>query len=82
MSVLQHDRKEREEIPYVKQCVACKEFKQIPMTGEQAARLLEGLLSGVCIQDAVPDLSRGWREMFISGICPDCWEKMFGPEPE
>ena len=31
---------------------------------------------GVCAQDAFPELSDEDREMLISGICPDCWDKM------
>lgn len=33
---------------------------------------------GVHVQDAFPYLSAGEREMLVSGICPDCWDKMFG----
>ena len=29
-------------------------------------------------QDAFPYLSADDREMLISGICPQCWEKTFG----
>lgn len=32
----------------------------------------------VLIQDALPYLSADEREMLISGICPECWAKMFG----
>ena len=34
--------------------------------------------SGTYIQDAMPYLSAGERELLISGTCDDCWEKMFG----
>ena len=34
------------------------------------------------VQDVFPYLSPEEREMLISGICPDCWEKMFPPEEE
>ena len=33
--------------------------------------------SGELIQDAFPYLSSSERELIISGICPDCWDKMF-----
>ena len=29
------------------------------------------------VQNAFPYLSADEREMLISGICPNCWEKMF-----
>ena len=38
--------------------------------------------NGKLIQDAFPYLSPEDREMLISGICPTCWEKMFGAEEE
>lgn len=34
--------------------------------------------SGELIQNAMPYLSPGERELFITGICGDCFEKMFG----
>lgn len=32
----------------------------------------------VLAQNAFPYLSADEREMLISGICPQCWEKTFG----
>jgi hypothetical protein len=39
-------------------------------------------LEGALIQDAMPDVSRDMREMFISGTCPKCWDAMFNNEDE
>lgn len=33
---------------------------------------------GELVQVAFPYLSANEREMLISGICPTCWDKMFG----
>lgn len=33
---------------------------------------------GMLVQDAFPYLSAEERELLISGICPECWEKTFG----
>lgn len=33
-------------------------------------------------QNAFPYLSANEREMLISGICPDCWDKMFWQEED
>ena len=33
---------------------------------------------GKLAQDAFPYLSADEREMLISGICPNCWNSMFG----
>ena len=35
---------------------------------------------GKLVQDAFPYLSADEREMLISGICPTCWDGMFGGE--
>jgi hypothetical protein len=37
---------------------------------------------GMLVQDAFPYLSADEREMLISGICPTCWDKMFGSDEE
>ena len=36
--------------------------------------------NGELIQRAFPYLTAGEREMLISGICPDCWEKLWSDE--
>lgn len=33
---------------------------------------------GALVQEAFPYLNASEREMLISGICPDCWNGMFG----
>lgn len=33
--------------------------------------------SGAFIQDVMPYLSEEERELFISGVCPTCWDKLF-----
>lgn len=38
--------------------------------------------NGKLAQDAFPYLSADEREMLISGICPDCWERTFGSDEE
>ena len=35
---------------------------------------------GMKVQDAFPYLTASEREMLISGICPTCWDAMFGKE--
>ena len=32
------------------------------------------------IQDIFPHWTPGEREMLITGICPDCWNKIFNEE--
>jgi hypothetical protein len=35
---------------------------------------------GELIQNALPYLKAGERELLISGTCDSCWDKMFGDE--
>ena len=34
------------------------------------------------IQDIMPELAPEMRELFISGMCPKCWDKLFSFEDE
>ena len=34
--------------------------------------------TGELIQDALPELSAGERELLISGTCDACWDELFG----
>jgi len=52
----------------------CVNFIKVPVEG-----YLEWQRGGF-IQHALPELSAEEREMLISGICPDCWDNMFGEE--
>ncbi len=38
--------------------------------------------SGKYIQDALPELSAGERELLISGTCDECWQRFFPEEDE
>ena len=38
--------------------------------------------NGALIQDAMPYLSADERELFISGTCGACFDKMFSPDSE
>ena len=39
-------------------------------------------LEGEMIQDAMPDMVREYREMFISGTCPRCWHEIFATDED
>jgi hypothetical protein len=34
------------------------------------------------IQDVLPDVEIAVRERFMTGICGDCWNKLFNPDEE
>jgi len=42
--------------------------------------MLDWLSGSGYIQDLMPYLSAGERELLISGTCDNCWQNMFGPD--
>ena len=63
-----------DEIQFI--CPMCNKAQILKVDPED----LEKYLSGALVQDAFPNLSPEDRELFVTGICPDCWNKMFGGE--
>jgi len=62
-----------------KKCRICGEVYTIPMTETEH----ELLMSGVHIQDALPNHSADDRELLLSGICGKCFDELFyGEEAE
>lgn len=60
-------------------CPFCGEVHNIWVNEVDYNAWFEGELA----QDAFPYLSADEREMLISGICPTCWDGMFGiPEDD
>jgi|TARA_B100000586_G_scaffold258128_1_gene222384 hypothetical protein len=59
-------------------CVQCKERQHITVGTEGLANWESGEL----IQDAMPHLTAGQREILISGTCGACFDKMSGDEEE
>ena len=59
-------------------CVHCKQPKQIKVTREQYEELSKPRSERKLIQDILPDHEPGEREMLISGICDECWNRIFG----
>ena len=65
-------------------CRCCKNIIQIPCSDETyvAAQFWNAATDPRPIQEVFPDMSPENREMFVSGICPTCWNVMFGEEDE
>ena len=57
-------------------CPICGETNYISVESEDWYAYVNGELA----QNAFPYLFADEREMLISGICPTCWNKMFGEE--
>ena len=60
-------------------CVQCGHEFTMMANEMDVANWREG---SVFIQDAMPYLSDGERELFISGTCGACFDKMFPPDSE
>lgn len=58
-------------------CVICGTPHTIVAPADSYRRWKTG---GAYIQDALPMLTPGERELLLSGICPVCWDKHFGDE--
>lgn len=63
------------EVKITHECVFCKCERSIIVPMSDYITYLQGERS---IQDVFPEMSPDDREFFfISGICPDCWDKIF-----
>lgn len=59
----------------VKECVECGKVIEIEMSFQQYKKWKH---QEDLVQNIFPEIKPEIREMLISGICPTCWEKMFG----
>jgi len=72
-----------ERLTYNITCRSCKQNIPIELSEKEYMDLTEYMLFGTShIQDVLPDHPRTVRELFISGICGECWVRMFGPLEE
>lgn len=54
-------------------CPSCGQTQVVSVEQEDYDKYQNGMY----VQNAFPYLSAEQRELFITGICPECWEKMF-----
>lgn len=57
------------------ECQYCGNKYLLDISEDQYNKLVEGK---ELIQNIIPEVDPGIREIFISGVCPDCWDKTFG----
>lgn len=62
------------EVSVVTSCPFCGHANFVEVNEDDYDDWSDGMDTAV----AFPYLSANEREMLISGICPTCWEKMFG----
>lgn len=61
-----------------RKCPFCGEYHEVLVSEADLAAWQGGEL----VQNAFPYLSADEREILISGICSDCWSKMFSEDEE
>ena len=73
-----------EKIPFLVNCVECGKTVEIEFSERDLDGYERRFMFGerILIQEALPDVPRELREMFLSGLCPDCWESVFGKGEE
>jgi len=59
-------------------CPHCNTTVTLEITGEQ----LWQYNNNFSIQDVLHDIDIPVRERFMTGICGDCWDKLFNPDKE
>lgn len=64
------------EVSVITRCPFCGHANEVEVNEIDYLDWQDGTLA----QDAFPYLSANEREMLISGICPTCWDGMFGNE--
>lgn len=61
------------------QCKLCKKIYDFDITEEQYEKYIH---KEDLIQNIFPEIKPELRELFISKICPDCWNKLFPSDEE
>ena len=65
-------------VRYSTACPQCKQYWNVVVDKDAFDKYVGGMLT----QDAFPELPASEREIFITGVCPTCWDKLMGPEEE
>lgn len=66
------------EVCVITRCPFCGRGNEVEVNEEDYWDWQDGTLA----QDAFPYLTSEEREMLISGICPDCWNSMWGSDED
>lgn len=60
------------------QCPMCQSMTSVEIPLNQYEKLTQEEIDNTPKQDLFPDMSPTQREMFISNLCPDCQNRIFG----
>lgn len=66
------------EVTVVTRCPFCGRANEVEVNEEDYWDWQDGTVA----QDAFPYLTADEREILISGICPDCWNSMWGSDED
>lgn len=55
-------------------CIKCGKVFEFPVFVDDLEKYITRQMN---IQDALPYVSPGYRELMISHICPICWDELF-----
>lgn len=76
---IRYDRVSRAVVEW--ECPRCRRDIQWVTEDDKKIAQLENWADGTTtdknIQEAMPDIPADVREVFLSGICQDCWNEMF-----
>lgn len=66
------------------ECVCCRKEVIVPFTDRDLEGYERRFMNGerILIQDALPNVPRELRELFLSGLCPTCWDNLYAPNDE
>lgn len=67
------------------ECFSCKKPQENPLfkyDKEKREEIIKRHKDGELIQNIVPELSPGERDILIIGICDECFDNLFKPKDE
>lgn len=77
-SIMTNNTDDNEMVAFSLQCNLCDTIHNIVLPVKDLVKWQEGAL----IQDAMGYLDPDIRELMISGVCGECFDRMFGEEKE
>lgn len=63
-----------------RKCPFCGQYHEVLVYVDESYIAWEN--GDLLVQEAFPYLTASEREILISGICPTCWDKVFGSDEE
>jgi len=75
------DATNEREVEFVFECPFCHKKHSVLLDNDDATKVINDYYQGSeRIQDVLPNVANESREAFISGICLQCLEQLFGKE--